>query len=47
MADRILVMADGTIVEQGTHQELLDAKGTYAKLFSLHGHYRMKDMSII
>lgn len=33
-ADRILVMKDGNIIEQGTHEELLDAGGFYAKLYS-------------
>jgi ATP-binding cassette subfamily B multidrug efflux pump len=32
-ADSILVMNDGDIVEQGTHQELLDANGFYASLY--------------
>jgi ATP-binding cassette subfamily B protein len=32
-ADLILVMEDGQIVEQGSHQELLDARGAY---YSLH-----------
>ena len=32
-ADLILVMEDGAIVEQGTHAELLDAKGAYYRLY--------------
>lgn len=32
--DRIIVMDDGKIVEQGTHKELLDKNGKYAKLWS-------------
>lgn len=33
-ADLILVMKDGDIVEQGTHQELLDKGGFYAGLYN-------------
>jgi ATP-binding cassette subfamily B protein len=32
-ADLILVMESGAIVEQGTHDELLEAGGAYARLY--------------
>ena len=32
--DRIIVMEDGRITEQGTHQQLLKRKGTYARLWA-------------
>jgi ABC-type multidrug transport system fused ATPase/permease subunit len=34
-ADRIVVMENGRIIEQGRHQELLARKGAYAALFQL------------
>ncbi|MDP4502153.1 ATP-binding cassette domain-containing protein [Nonomuraea turcica] len=35
MADHIIVVADGTIAEQGSHEELMAANGPYAQLFSI------------
>ena len=32
-ADTILVMRDGDVIEQGTHEELLAAEGAYATLY--------------
>jgi ATP-binding cassette subfamily B protein len=34
-ADTIVVLADGTVIEQGSHRELVDRAGTYARLFRL------------
>jgi ATP-binding cassette, subfamily B, bacterial len=35
MADKIVVMANGEIIEQGSHERLLQADGRYARLFKL------------
>ena len=32
-ADKILVVLQGDIVEQGTHQQLLQKKGVYSELY--------------
>ncbi|SNQ49263.1 putative ABC transporter ATP-binding protein [Frankia canadensis] len=34
-ADRVVVMADGRIAEQGTHDELVQAGGVYARLWAV------------
>jgi len=34
LADKIVIMKDGRIVEQGSHQELLDIQGYYHELFT-------------
>jgi ATP-binding cassette, subfamily B, bacterial len=35
MADRILVLEKGCVIEEGTHAKLLEMGGTYARLFTL------------
>jgi len=34
-ADRIVVLVDGEIAEEGTHEELLSLKGAYSRLHNL------------
>ena len=35
MADRIIVLEQGSVVEQGTHEELLERRGLYEELFRM------------
>src|SRR3712207_7286382 len=35
-ATSILVLEDGCITERGTHHDLLEANGSYARLYRLH-----------
>ncbi len=35
MADRIIVLKDGTVEEQGSHEELIRSDGLYAELFGM------------
>jgi ATP-binding cassette subfamily B protein len=41
-ADKILVLDKGTVVEYGTHDELIDKDGLYAKLYKL----QFKDLQL-
>ena len=33
MADRIIVIDDGKIIEDGSHEKLLEQKGLYCRMF--------------
>jgi ATP-binding cassette subfamily B protein len=35
MADRIVVLAGGRLVEEGTHQQLMALGGRYAEMFEM------------
>lgn len=35
MADRIVMLEDGKILELGSHQALIERDGAYARLFNL------------
>ncbi len=37
--DRIIFLAEGTIAEEGTHEQLIGAGGQYAKLFDVQSQY--------
>lgn len=41
--DRIIVLDKGSIVEQGTHKELIEQNGTYAKLWAHQSGGFMED----
>ena len=42
-ADRILVLEQGEVVEQGSHESLLNQKGRYAHLWNLQQHKEQKE----
>jgi len=43
MADRILVLKEGELVEQGTHEALLEANREYASLYCCQaGQYNFR-----
>ncbi|MDR1966239.1 MAG: ABC transporter ATP-binding protein/permease [Synergistaceae bacterium] len=46
MADMILVVRDGKVIEQGTHRELLREKGYYLRLYSMQYEREMLPQQI-
>ena len=42
-ADRIVVIVDGRIVEEGTHESLISNKGEFYKLYQLQFNNNLKD----
>ena len=39
MADKIIVMKEGEIVEYGTHEELIEIRGEYSKMFNAQAQW--------
>ncbi|MBQ8897500.1 MAG: ABC transporter ATP-binding protein [Clostridia bacterium] len=44
--DRIIFLSDGTIAEEGTHDELMSKNGQYAKLFEVQSQYYREETKI-
>lgn len=42
--DEILYLEKGTVAERGTHEELLEKKGSYAEMFEIQSHYYRKEV---
>lgn len=42
--DRIILLEDGSIAEEGTHEELMEKRGRYAKLFEVQSRYYKEGM---
>lgn len=42
--DRIVLIAGGRIAEQGTHAQLIERNGEYARMFEIQSHYYRKNV---
>ncbi len=45
-SDRILLLKDGSILESGTHQELIEKGGEYANMFQIQASYYQKGETV-
>ncbi|KEF55815.1 uncharacterized protein A1O9_08566 [Exophiala aquamarina CBS 119918] len=45
-ADKIIVLDRGTVVEEGTHESLLEAQGVYATLMARQKQHHLRDWTI-
>ena len=43
VADRILVLSQGRVLEEGTHAELMQRRGEYARMFSLQAQWYQQE----
>jgi ATP-binding cassette subfamily B protein len=43
LADRILLLEQGRIIEMGSHQELMDLQGAYARMFAMQAEHYLED----
>lgn len=44
--DRILFLENGGIIEEGTHDELMNKNGTYANIYNIQSHYYKDNMEV-
>ena len=47
LCDRILVLDDGCLVEEGTHEELMTSKGLYSKMWNAQAAWYASDLSLL